>query len=77
MMGTGDGEREADRFVREWLGRLLDYDARHHTELVDDTLALSGERRQLRHDLGDAPHPPQHRPLPPPAHPRDHRARPQ
>ena len=34
MMGTGDGEREADRFVRQWLGRLLDYDARHHTELV-------------------------------------------
>lgn len=34
MIGTGDGEREADRFVREWLGRLLDYDARHHTELV-------------------------------------------
>ncbi|SCD80956.1 transcriptional regulator, CdaR family [Streptomyces sp. DvalAA-14] len=34
MMGTGDGEREADRFVREWLGRLLDYDARHHTELL-------------------------------------------
>lgn len=34
MMGTGDGEREADRFVGEWLGPLLDYDARHHTELV-------------------------------------------
>ncbi|MBD0690721.1 helix-turn-helix domain-containing protein [Streptomyces sp. CBMA123] len=34
MMGTGDGEREADRFVHEWLGRLLHYDARHHTELV-------------------------------------------
>ncbi|MFG2176042.1 helix-turn-helix domain-containing protein [Streptomyces niveus] len=34
MMGTGDGEREADRFVGEWLGRLLDYDARHHTELA-------------------------------------------
>lgn len=34
MMGTGQGEREADRFVREWLGGLLDYDARHHTELV-------------------------------------------
>ncbi|KJK55584.1 hypothetical protein UK12_27775 [Saccharothrix sp. ST-888] len=34
MMGTGDGEREADRFVGEWLGALLDYDARHHTELV-------------------------------------------
>ncbi|MEV6793226.1 helix-turn-helix domain-containing protein [Streptomyces sp. NPDC051320] len=34
MMGTGDGEREADCFVREWLGRLLHYDARHHTELV-------------------------------------------
>ncbi|WP_160145212.1 PucR family transcriptional regulator [Actinacidiphila yanglinensis] len=34
MMGSGEGEREADRFVREWLGKLLDYDARHHTELV-------------------------------------------
>ncbi|WP_333769297.1 PucR family transcriptional regulator [Streptomyces sp. IBSBF 2435] len=34
MMGTGDGEREADSFVRRWLGPLLDYDARHHTELV-------------------------------------------
>ncbi|MDH6124829.1 helix-turn-helix domain-containing protein [Kitasatospora sp. GP82] len=34
MMGTGDGEREADRFVHEWLGALLDYDARHHTDLV-------------------------------------------
>ncbi|MEU3188344.1 helix-turn-helix domain-containing protein [Streptomyces sp. NPDC006923] len=34
MMGTGNGEREADRFVREWLGALLEYDARHHTHLV-------------------------------------------
>ncbi|MEV0494099.1 PucR family transcriptional regulator [Streptomyces atratus] len=34
MMGTGDGERETDRFVREWLGALLEYDARHHTDLV-------------------------------------------
>ncbi|GHB71242.1 transcriptional regulator [Streptomyces xanthochromogenes] len=34
MMGTGEGEREADLFVHVWLGRLLDYDAQHHTELV-------------------------------------------
>lgn len=34
MMGTGGGEREATRFVREWLGRLLHYDDHHHTELV-------------------------------------------
>ncbi|MER7673635.1 helix-turn-helix domain-containing protein [Kitasatospora sp. NPDC096128] len=34
MMGTGGGEREADLFVHLWLGRLLDYDAQHHTELV-------------------------------------------
>ncbi|MER5769498.1 helix-turn-helix domain-containing protein [Streptomyces sp. NPDC001985] len=34
MMGAGDGEREADRFVREWLGPLLDYDAGHRTELT-------------------------------------------
>ncbi|MEV7236889.1 helix-turn-helix domain-containing protein [Streptomyces sp. NPDC051020] len=34
MMGTGDGERETDRFVREWLGALLEYDARHHTDMV-------------------------------------------
>lgn len=34
MMGAGDGEREADRFVREWLGPLLEYDAHHHTQLT-------------------------------------------
>ncbi|WP_176735562.1 PucR family transcriptional regulator [Actinacidiphila rubida] len=34
MMGSGEGEREADRFVGEWLGLLLDYDSHHHTELV-------------------------------------------
>ncbi|MBM9509202.1 helix-turn-helix domain-containing protein [Actinacidiphila acididurans] len=34
MMGSGEGAREADRFVREWLGLLLDYDSHHHTELV-------------------------------------------
>ncbi|MBY8880717.1 PucR family transcriptional regulator [Actinacidiphila acidipaludis] len=34
MMGSGEGEREADRFVDEWLGLLLDYDSHHHTELV-------------------------------------------
>lgn len=34
VMGIGDGERETDRFVREWLGALLDYDARHRTELA-------------------------------------------
>ncbi|MFD0346043.1 PucR family transcriptional regulator [Kitasatospora aburaviensis] len=34
MMGTGAGERESDLFVHVWLGRLLDWDAQHHTELV-------------------------------------------
>ncbi|MCM2390528.1 PucR family transcriptional regulator [Streptomyces albipurpureus] len=34
MMGAGDGEREADRFVSQWLGPLLEYDAHHHTELT-------------------------------------------
>ncbi|MFF8959530.1 helix-turn-helix domain-containing protein [Streptomyces sp. NPDC014894] len=34
MMGAGDDEREADRFVREWLGPLLEYDARHRTDFT-------------------------------------------
>ncbi|CDR05067.1 PucR family transcriptional regulator [Streptomyces iranensis] len=35
ILPTGDDHREVERFVREWLGPLLDYDARHHTDLVE------------------------------------------
>jgi sugar diacid utilization regulator len=34
LLGTEDGNGEISRFVREWLGPLLDYDNRHHAELV-------------------------------------------
>jgi hypothetical protein len=34
VLGGGHAERETGRFVREWLGDLLDYDARHHANLV-------------------------------------------
>ncbi|GHH83688.1 hypothetical protein GCM10018793_46390 [Streptomyces sulfonofaciens] len=34
ILGPGAGDHEVDRFVREWLGPLLDYDGAHHSELV-------------------------------------------
>ncbi|MFF9244778.1 PucR family transcriptional regulator [Streptomyces sp. NPDC014776] len=35
ILGPGNDLRELEGFVREWLGRLLDYDAEHDTELVE------------------------------------------
>ncbi|MBP8535023.1 CdaR family transcriptional regulator [Streptomyces sp. MK37H] len=35
ILPTGNDHREVERFVREWLGPLLDYDTRHHTDLVE------------------------------------------
>ncbi|WNF00064.1 helix-turn-helix domain-containing protein [Streptomyces luomodiensis] len=35
ILRTGNDHREVERFVREWLGPLLDYDALHHTDLVE------------------------------------------
>ncbi|WP_329375106.1 PucR family transcriptional regulator [Streptomyces sp. NBC_00664] len=35
ILGPGNDLRELEDFVREWLGRLIDYDARHDTELVE------------------------------------------
>lgn len=34
VMGGGHAERETGRFVREWLGDLVDYDSSHHANLV-------------------------------------------
>lgn len=34
IFGPGGDYREAELFVREWLGTLLDYDAAHHADLV-------------------------------------------
>lgn len=34
LLGTDDSDGEIMRFVREWLGPLLDYDDRHHADLV-------------------------------------------
>ncbi|WP_413755855.1 helix-turn-helix domain-containing protein [Streptomyces sp. MMBL 11-3] len=34
ILGPGNDLRELAGFVREWLGRLIDYDAEHDTELV-------------------------------------------
>ncbi|WP_084703700.1 PucR family transcriptional regulator [Phaeacidiphilus oryzae] len=38
ILGPGNDLQELEGFVREWLGQLIDYDARHSTELVE-TLA--------------------------------------
>jgi sugar diacid utilization regulator len=34
ILGTGEGAREVERFVWEWLGPLVDYDTRRHSDLV-------------------------------------------
>jgi sugar diacid utilization regulator len=34
LLGTDDSDGEIMRFVREWLGPLLDYDDQHHADLV-------------------------------------------
>ncbi|WP_458248396.1 PucR family transcriptional regulator [Streptomyces sp. MAI_2237] len=35
ILGPGNDLRELEGFVREWLGRLIDYDAEHGTQLVE------------------------------------------
>ncbi|MFE9768321.1 PucR family transcriptional regulator [Streptomyces sp. NPDC005808] len=35
ILGPGNDLRELEGFVHEWLGRLIDYDAGHDTELVE------------------------------------------
>jgi DNA-binding PucR family transcriptional regulator len=35
ILGPGNDLRELEGFVREWLGELIDYDAKHNTELVE------------------------------------------
>jgi DNA-binding PucR family transcriptional regulator len=34
LLGTGDTTREVETFVQQWLGPLLDYDARRNADLV-------------------------------------------
>ncbi|MFF7251068.1 PucR family transcriptional regulator [Embleya sp. NPDC008237] len=35
ILGPGNDHRELETFVHEWLGRLIDYDSRHHTAMVE------------------------------------------
>lgn len=35
ILGPGNSYRELEEFVREWLGELIDYDARYRTALVE------------------------------------------
>ena len=46
-----------ERFVRQWLGALLDYDARKHSELVD-TLCRYLECGGSYDEIGHAGHAP-------------------
>jgi sugar diacid utilization regulator len=34
MLASSESHREVDEFIREWLGPLIDYDAKHHYDLV-------------------------------------------
>ncbi|MGW5332596.1 helix-turn-helix domain-containing protein [Streptomyces bauhiniae] len=35
ILGPGSDYRELETFVHEWLGRLIDYDSRHHAAMVE------------------------------------------
>ncbi|MGW5731283.1 MULTISPECIES: PucR family transcriptional regulator [Streptomyces] len=35
ILGPGTGHQELESFVREWLGQLIDYDARHQATMVE------------------------------------------
>lgn len=35
ILGPGNDYRELETFVHEWLGRLIDYDSRHHAAMVE------------------------------------------
>ncbi|WP_327186352.1 PucR family transcriptional regulator [Streptomyces sp. NBC_01334] len=35
ILGPGNGYRELETFVQEWLGQLIDYDSRHHATMVE------------------------------------------
>ncbi|MGW2062239.1 PucR family transcriptional regulator [Streptomyces sp. NPDC001937] len=35
ILGPGNGYRELETFVHEWLGQLIDYDSRHHAAMVE------------------------------------------
>ncbi|MGW5257608.1 PucR family transcriptional regulator [Streptomyces sp. NPDC004012] len=35
ILGPGSDYRELETFVQEWLGRLIDYDSRHHAAMVE------------------------------------------
>ncbi|WP_327686222.1 PucR family transcriptional regulator [Streptomyces sp. NBC_00467] len=35
LLGPRNGSEEVEAFAREWLGPLLDYDARYRTDLVE------------------------------------------
>ncbi|MFF3886148.1 PucR family transcriptional regulator [Streptomyces sp. NPDC001914] len=35
ILGPGSDHRELETFVHEWLGQLIDYDARHHGAMVE------------------------------------------
>ncbi|HEV7627680.1 MAG TPA: helix-turn-helix domain-containing protein, partial [Streptomyces sp.] len=66
ILASGEDQRRAEQFVREWLGPLQDYDAEHHTDLVktlalyfdcggkydDAAAALTIHRSTLRYRLG-------------------------
>jgi DNA-binding PucR family transcriptional regulator len=65
ILGPGNDLRELEGFVREWLGRLIDYDAEHDAQLVetlsryfdcggnydDAAVALTVHRSTLRYRL--------------------------
>ncbi|MGW1564434.1 PucR family transcriptional regulator [Streptomyces sp. NPDC002144] len=69
ILGPGDDVRELEGFVREWLGRLIGYDAERDTELVETLSRYFDYGGNYDDAARRADGPPQHPALPAAAHP--------
>ena len=45
VLATAQNSASLERFVHEWLGTLMDYDATHGAQLVHDPERVPGVRR--------------------------------
>jgi DNA-binding PucR family transcriptional regulator len=55
ILAGGEGRRDVERFVREWLGTLIDYDAAHSGDMVQtlgEYCESGGNYDRTAHELG-------------------------
>ena len=76
LFALGEDDHDVKRFVREWLGPLLDYDATSRSDLVGTLWQYFESGGNYDCHRPRPAHPPQHPPLPAAAHPGAQRPRP-